>query len=244
MKTHFHAENENPEPAGRGSTLPYGAGSSGAGAARWDDAGLIAALQARDADAVTYAVETYAPKLYRFAVYQLGDTAAAEDLVSEVITRMLEKIDDLRYTGAPFQAWLFSIARNLVADSYRRKNRAQVFSLDRPLSSDSESQGADLISSEVNDFDSYVETFANREVLVRILGNLTADQRQIVVLRVIEGWQPTEIARLLGKSVDSVKSLQYRALQSLRRFWERDVYTEPASSPHKDTGSASEEGKY
>ncbi len=140
LKQPYRAGNYWPDEAGQQTVLPFagdtplggGQPSEGQGAT-WTDAGLIAALQARDEGAIAYAVETYAPKLYRFAVYQLGDAAAAEDLVSEVITRMLEKIDSLRYTGAPFQAWLFSIARNLVTDSYRRKNRAQILSLDRPM---------------------------------------------------------------------------------------------------------------
>jgi RNA polymerase sigma-70 factor (ECF subfamily) len=181
----------------------------------WDDESLIAALKRREHAAITYAAETYAPKLYRYAYYQLNDAAAAEDLVSEVITRMLEKIDDVRYVGAPFQSWLFSIARNLVTDGYRRKGRAQVLSLDNPLHREATGNLAQL--------DAEVESMADREALVKVMANLTDEQRQVLTLRIIEGWQPAEIARLLGRSIDSVKSLQYRALQALRRYWERDV---------------------
>ena len=81
------------------------------------------------------AVETYAPKLYRYAVYQLGEHTAAEDVASETITRMLEKIDGYRSTGAPFQAWLFSIARNLIRDSYRRRMNTETISLDASMES-------------------------------------------------------------------------------------------------------------
>src|SRR3954447_15442456 len=81
----------------------------------WNDERLIERLKRRESEAIAHAVETYAPKLYRYALYQLGDATAAEDLTSEVVTRMLEKIDTLTYTGVPFQAWLFSIARNLVS---------------------------------------------------------------------------------------------------------------------------------
>ena len=54
-----------------------------------DDADLVAGLQRGDAAAVEYFVQEYAPALYRFAYYQLGDATAAEDLVSEVVVRVI-----------------------------------------------------------------------------------------------------------------------------------------------------------
>jgi RNA polymerase sigma-70 factor (ECF subfamily) len=175
----------------------------------WNDETLVAGLKRRDGPAVEFAVETYAPRLYRYAVYQLGDTTAAEDLVSEVITRMLEKIDGYTYTGAPFQAWLFQIARNLVTDSFRQKKRAQVVSLEGWLEG---SEGY-----EVGAQDTRIESLADQDTLLRVLAELTEEQRQVITLRLIEGWQPAEIAQLLDRSIDSVKSLQYRAMQAMRR---------------------------
>jgi RNA polymerase sigma-70 factor, ECF subfamily len=175
----------------------------------WDDESLVAGLKERNSHAIQFAVETYAPKLYRYAVYQLGEHTAAEDVASETVTRMLEKIDGYRNTGAPFQAWLFSIARNLIRDSYRRRKNTETISLDASMdSSEIQSLGAT---------DGRIDGMADREALVEMMGNLTEEQRQILTLRIIEGWQPHEIAGLLGKSIDSVKSLQYRALQSLKR---------------------------
>jgi RNA polymerase sigma-70 factor, ECF subfamily len=179
----------------------------------WNDETLVADLKRRDSMAIQFAVETYAPRLYRYAAYQLGDPASAEDLVSEVITRMLEKIDSYNYTGAPFQAWLFQIARNLVTDSYRRKSKAQVVSLEGYLEA---SEGQHLGAQ-----DTRLELLADQDMLSRVLAMLTDEQRQIITLRLVEGWQPSEIAELLGKSVDSVKSLQYRAIQAMRRCIEQ-----------------------
>jgi RNA polymerase sigma-70 factor (ECF subfamily) len=179
----------------------------------WNDETLVAGLKRRDGPAVEFAVETYAPRLYRYAVYQLGDTAAAEDLVSEVVTRMLEKIDGYTYTGAPFQAWLFQIARNLVTDNYRQRARAQVVSLEVWLEG---GEGYDVGAN-----DTRIESLADQDTLLRVLAQLTDEQRQVITLRLIEGWQPAEIAELLGRSIDSVKSLQYRAIQAMRRCVEQ-----------------------
>lgn len=194
----------------------------------WDDETLILGLKRRDNGAVQYAVETYAPKLYRYAVYQLGNPTAAEDLVSEVVTRMLERIDDYRYTGVPLQAWLFSIARNLVTDGFRRRNRAPMISLDNP-------QEAGTLD-DLGSVDARLDALADRDLLVRLLGRLTEEQRQILTLRIVEGWQPADIARLLGRSIDSVKSLQYRGIQSLRRFWQEDMGAEDARQVELEQG--------
>lgn len=175
----------------------------------WDDESLVAGLKARDNSAIQYAVETYAPKLYRYAIYQLGDHPAAEDIAAETVARMLEKIGQYRNSGAPFQAWLFSIARNLIRDSYRRKKNTEVISLDASMESDEiKSLGAT---------DERIDGMAQRDELVRIMSSLSEEQRQILTLRIVEGWQPQEIAILLGRSIDSVKSLQYRALQAMKR---------------------------
>lgn len=176
----------------------------------WTDERLVAGLKRREGSAVEHAVTTYAPKLYRYAVYQLGDPAAADDLVSEVITRMLAKIDGYQYTGVPFQAWLFRIAHNLLMDSYRQTRKLPVVSLeawqDRP---DAPDIGAP---------DARLDQILDRDVLLAALAQLTDEQRQVLVLRFVEGWQPAEIAELLGRSIDSVKSLQYRATQAMQRI--------------------------
>jgi len=198
--------------------FPYGAGEQAGQSNRaarvepdmpWDDESLVAGLKERDSRAVQYAVETYAPKLYRYAVYQLGEHAAAEDVTSETVTRMLEKIDGYELRGAPFQSWLFSIARNLIRDSFRSRKNTEVISLDAATDSNEIKR--------LTSADNGIDGLADRDALVRLMGNLTDDQRQILTLRIVEGWQPQEIADLLGKSIDSVKSLQYRALQAMRR---------------------------
>lgn len=179
------------------------------------DQTLVEALKVRDSGAVQYAVETYAPKLYRYAVYQTGDEQGAEDIVSEVITRMLEKIDGYNYTGAPFQTWLFAIARNLISDLYRVKKKASVISMNTP---DGERETEEIASD-----DRTIEHMADRDALMRAMNRLTDEQRQIVTLRLVEGWEPAEIARFLGRSIDSVKSLQYRALQTMKKILESEM---------------------
>ena len=50
---------------------------------------------------------------------------------------------------------------------------------------------------------------------------LTPEQRQVILLHVVDGWELPEVARKLGRSLPSVKSLYYRGVQSLRRVMTR-----------------------
>ena len=73
--------------------------------ARQGDAAACAALYDRHYDAV-----------YRYCYYHVGDVALAQDLASEVFVRMIENLATFDERGRPLLAWLYTIARNLIAD--------------------------------------------------------------------------------------------------------------------------------
>jgi len=73
---------------------------------------------------------------------------------------------------------------------------------------------------EAGDLEQAAERGLVQRRLAAALTHLTEDQRQVVILKFIEGLDNTEVARMLGKSVGAVKSLQHRALAALRRALE------------------------
>ena len=178
-----------------------------------DDETLVVALQAGDGRAVEYVVAEHAPALYRYAMGQLQDATLAEDVVSEVLTRMIEKIGSYVQSGVRFVAWLFRIERNLIADHYRTRYRRPQLSLDSWLTADP--------SAEPGALDSRLDLLPLREELTAGLAKLTAEQREVIILHVVEGWELPEVARLLGRSLPSVKSGYYRGMESLRRVLSR-----------------------
>jgi RNA polymerase sigma-70 factor (ECF subfamily) len=173
-----------------------------------DDVTLVTGLQRGDARAVEYVVQQYAPALYRFAYYQMQDAAAAEDLVSEVMARIITRVDTFKLERATFQAWVFRIARNLIADYYRSRKRRPQVSLDVMLESEPER--------EPRRHDPEIENILNRDQLREGLEALTDEQRQVILLHVVEGWDLPQVAKLLDRTIPSVKSLYYRGVQSLR----------------------------
>ena len=172
------------------------------------DEALVAGLKRGDRQATQCAVHHYAPALYRFAYYQLQDPQLAEDIVSEVMVRMIENIDRFVLCQAPFRAWLFRIARNLISDQHRACKRRPQVSLERWLDAEPEKEPGEC--------DLGFDTILDREELRSGLLTLTGEQREVILLHVIEDWELPEVARLLDRSLASVKGLYYRGIESLR----------------------------
>src|SRR5690606_27228190 len=104
-----------------------------------------------------------------------------------------------------FRSWLFTIAHNVVVDTYRRRRPTQPLETagDRP-DSDPTPEEAALTSDD-------------GRTLRRMFGNLTNDQREVMELR-LAGLTGAEIAQVLGRSPGSVKTAQFRAMAKLRNI--------------------------
>jgi RNA polymerase sigma-70 factor (ECF subfamily) len=174
-----------------------------------DEEQLVALLKAYDEDAIRSVYRQHANGIYRFALYQTADEMLAEDVVGEVFARMIESIPSYTYRGTPISAYLYRIARNLIVDHQRRNGRV------RPLEEADPSRlvGPNPISSAESDL-GWAE-------LAGLLEELTDEQRQVIVLKFVEDLDNREVAEIIGKNEGSVKSLQHRALRSLRRLLDR-----------------------
>lgn len=172
-----------------------------------DEAQLVRRAQQGDRDAFSELYHLYHPKIYRYIYFRVGSEAVAEDLAGDVFVRMVSHIDRFTYRGRPFLAWLYTIARNLMTDYYRREGRATHLPLDERL-----------VASDV-DPDNNAPYLIRKEQLSEAMGSLTESQRQVILLKFFEGMDNADIAELLDKTVGAVKALQHRALSSLSRFF-------------------------
>jgi len=170
-----------------------------------DETRLVQRAKEGDPAAFAELYDRYQPAIYRYIFYRVDNTATAEDLTSEVFVRLVERIDRFRYQGRPLLAWLYTIARNLVMDHHRRAGRSIPLSLDTP-------QIADM-----PDPEEMAEGALTQQRLAAALSCITEDQRDVIILKFIEGLDNETVAQTLGKSVGAVKALQHRALAALRR---------------------------
>ncbi len=178
-------------------------GSASDALAEWE---LVRRAQQYDEEALRALYETYYPKVYNYAFLQLGDIHAAEDLASDVMLKMLEAIRSYSFRGLPFSAWLFRIARNRLIDLHRRRRRRGEVDL------------SETLASTLANPQSLAERALERGQLQVALKHLTDEQRQVIVLKFIQGFDNRSIGRIMGRSEGAIKSLQHRALLALRRI--------------------------
>jgi RNA polymerase sigma-70 factor (ECF subfamily) len=169
---------------------------------------LIKRAKECDSSAFARLYECYYQDIYNYIYFRLPDASRAEDLTSEVFIKVLESIDSFTFRGFPFSSWLFRIARNMMVDYFRSHQEP----VELPLEEE-------VLPAERGPSDVF-ERELTQQQLVRALGNLTEDQQQVIILRFVDGLSNTEAAQVLGKSEGAIKSLQYRALNSLNRFLE------------------------
>jgi RNA polymerase sigma-70 factor (ECF subfamily) len=177
-----------------------------------DDTKSIAhGLKQRDPELLDRLIEQYQYRLFRYLVHLTGNRERAEDFFQETWVRVLER--GHQYDGKwKFEAWLFTIARNLILDWHRRK---------KPESLDSLAGPDENASFDVKDEKSAtpLESFLNEEQREGVQSSLTripVIYREVLVLRFQEEMQLEEIAGVLSTPVSTVKSRLYRGLEALR----------------------------
>jgi RNA polymerase sigma-70 factor (ECF subfamily) len=174
-----------------------------------EDQILLGKIRQLDPGALEAAYDRYSTGLYAYAFRLLGDSAAAEDCVSEVFSRLLKALHHGRGPGNYLQAYLYRIAHNWITDQFRRGPPAE-FPMDEQVLALPDTTGEQT------------EWNIRRRQVRAAIRRLTADQRQAVVLRFFEGWENAEIAQAMNRSVGAVKALQQRGIAALRRMLLRE----------------------
>ena len=172
---------------------------------------LIKKARTFDQHALAEIYDQYSPKIYRYAIRLLGDDNQAEDCVSETFSRFLNALQQGGGPKAHLQAYLFRIAHNWITDQYRSQSPVSL-DPDGPLEP-------------VSDLDPQViaEDSLLRDRIRGALKEITPDQRQVIMLKYLEGWSNVEVAKAVNKPVGAVKSLQHRGLAALRRLLVENV---------------------
>ncbi len=174
------------------------------------DQELLRRARLLEEQALAEIYDRWSPGLYRYALRLLGEADLAEECVAETFRRFLEIIRGGRGPRDYLQAYLYRTAHNWITDQYRRNPI-----LFLPL-------GTNLAIEESSETARVVDRNIEQQRLRVALMQLTADQRQVILLKFVEGWTNEAIAEAVQKPVGAVKSLQHRALESLRRFLKPD----------------------
>lgn len=164
--------------------------------------GLVKKARTGDAEAFGKLYIQYLDRIYRFTLFRVNNKDDAEDIVEIIFYKAWEKIRSFQGNDIQFKSWLFMIARNTIIDYYRSR-RKQV-----ELSDELADTGK-LPEEEVT-----LSFF--KDDLYQALTTLTAEQREFIILKFIEGLSNKEISLILKKGEDALRALQYRALRQLK----------------------------
>jgi RNA polymerase sigma-70 factor (ECF subfamily) len=158
-----------------------------------------------DRDRLAAIYDDYHPTIYRYVYRQVGEVETARDLTAEVFLRFLRAVQGGSGPDRHVRAWLYRTAHNIVVDYYRRQQHRRHLPLKEDLVNGNDSPAG------------IVERRLSATQVRTALQNLTPDQRQVIVLKFLEGLSNQEVAAVLGKPIGAVKSLQHRALAALQR---------------------------
>lgn len=176
-----------------------------------DEAALVRA--ARDEpEALGALFARYSPRLYSYFRARTNSDEDAADLTQQVFVKAMAAFPRYRDRGAPFGAWLFRIARNLLTDAHRR-NRVTV-------SWDHLPQALEWRSD-----DDVEASVLHREAQARVrvlLGGLTDHERELILLRFVAGLTLREIAAIVGKSEAGIHRQIKQTLRTIQELYYAD----------------------
>ncbi len=147
------------------------------------------------------------PRLYNFFRYRVGDDQVAEDLTAETFEKAWRNRHRYRYDLAAFSTWLFTIAKRVVIDYFRK-----------PYPEISLNTAIKIANDET--VESLIQQRSDFERLSALLAQLTDYERELFALKYGAGLTNRAIACLYGMNESSVGTILHRITQQLRAAWE------------------------
>ena len=187
---------------------------------------LIRAARSGDAAALEALLTRHAPAVLRFGQKMCGHPEDAQDVLQEALLAAARSVKDFR-GDASFSTWLFTIVRSYCI----KKRRVSKFAPTETVSLDHDVSAARLASTAPLPDEAASDNQLSRELNVAI-GELEEANREVLLLRDVEGLTAPEVASVLGISVDAVKSRLHRARVQVRARLEPLLpSTERAAAP-------------
>lgn len=180
---------------------------------------LVAEAKRGDREAFGRIFDAYAAPVHRFIASRVYSPSDAEDLTQLVFVKALEALPRYEARGVPFGGWLFRLARNAIIDQIRtRKDHLPLLAA---VTRETDDAGPEQRAALSEDLDRLAEA----------LKELTDDQREVIELRFFAGLSVLEAAMAMGRQEGTIRGLQFRAIQTLRRTLAHLAIEVPAPEP-------------
>jgi len=150
------------------------------------------------------------PKIYNYFRYRVGNNMLAEDLTAATFEKAWRARDSFQRRKASFVTWLYTIARNTMADHFRKSHKVQHLEIDERVPSE-DAEPEDKLAAK--------QTI---QTLVSMLENYSPRERDLIALKYGSGLRNREIAKLTGLSETNVGSILHRTVSKLRKAMEQN----------------------
>ena len=174
---------------------------------------MLAAAGRGEHWALTELFRAYQPPLLRYLRAQ--EPSVADDLASEVWVAVARQMQRFVGDEAGFRSWLFTIGRCRLIEHRRKAARRRTDPMPHDLLDAAIERGLDGDPAVL-----VLDQLGVREAIDTLIADLSADQAEAVLLRVVAGLDVTEVARIMDRSPGSVRVLCHRALRRLAERYE------------------------
>ncbi|MGC8721096.1 MAG: RNA polymerase sigma factor [Caldisericaceae bacterium] len=176
---------------------------------KYGDEDLVKRIKDGDEVAFRQFYERFFLRVYKYASRRVRNRESSEDITSEVFLRILKGIKNFEVRGKDsLDVWVYSIARNVVCDWFRKNAGVEVLPLEEGF--------IEVLAPILNDPYSTAEREEVERYIKEALSELQENYREVIEMRFYRRKKLADIAFELGKSVDAVKVMQFRALKNLK----------------------------
>lgn len=148
--------------------------------------------------------EKYFDRVFKYFAIRTGDKDLSDDLTSQTFLRAFDKFDLYKQQESSFGSWLFKIGHNLMVDHFRRnKDSLDLLEIESEMSSNEnieESMHFKLLAQEI----------------YSILDEFNKEEKEIILLKLISRLTFQEIAKIIGKTENTIKTKYFRNLKILK----------------------------
>ncbi len=164
--------------------------------------------------------------MYRMAWRWTGSEADAEDIVQDVLIRLVDRVEEMEELDQ-LRPWLLKILYRRYVDHYRSRQRSplkyQSEMPDTDSSDDDQSTGS-LLLEKYPDHRDHIQSLQLEQTLQAALEQLDEDQRAVIMLHDVEGYTAVEAAEILDTSPGTVKSRLHRARKKMKKYMEAGTF--------------------
>lgn len=166
---------------------------------------LLSRARQGDSDALREIYVAYFPPIFQYIRLRIDNVQQAEDLAGDVFLKMIKAFRGRNAPHHSLRGWLFRVARNAMNDHYGKVKQFTTSTLEEWIPSDD-------VNPEIQ-----VMRELTREQSRQAVQQLDFDQQEVIILRFGHGMSIKEASSVMGKSPSAIKSLQFRAINNLRR---------------------------